>query len=164
MLWKSRENDVCRENRERAMCVAISVDVTLKGFKGFAKEDEEAPMSELEMFFREWMVDCDKELDILDFWRSHEYRYPILSRMARDILLIPISTVALESTFSIRGKVINMSCSSLTPDNAETIILTRDWLYSRGVEDFVDKEELAEDIAQAERVGRTSSSVSSCSV
>ncbi|XP_057981281.1 zinc finger BED domain-containing protein DAYSLEEPER-like [Malania oleifera] len=144
--------------------IATLVNVTLKGFKAFTKEDEEAPMSELEIFFRERMVDCDKELDILDFWRSHEYRYSILSRMTRDILSIPISTIASESTFSIRGKVINMSRSSLTSDNAETIILTRDWLYSRGVEDFVDKEELAEDIAQVERASCTSSSVSFCSV
>ncbi|XP_057971353.1 zinc finger BED domain-containing protein DAYSLEEPER-like isoform X2 [Malania oleifera] len=60
-------------DRGHMTLIATSVDVTLKGFKAFAKEDEEAPMSELEMFFKKRMVDCDKELDILDFWRSHEY-------------------------------------------------------------------------------------------
>ncbi|XP_057973307.1 zinc finger BED domain-containing protein RICESLEEPER 1-like [Malania oleifera] len=108
MSWKDRVNDIQREmhslfdeyvkhhspstskkmpsfeatishDRGHMTPIATSVDMTLKGFKAFAKEDEEAPMSELEMFFRERMVDCDKELDILDFWRIHEYRYPILS-------------------------------------------------------------------------------------
>ncbi|XP_057948251.1 zinc finger BED domain-containing protein DAYSLEEPER-like [Malania oleifera] len=145
MSWKDRLNDIQHEMHSlfdehvkhhspstSKKMLPLKQLLVMIGFKTFAKEDEEALM------------------------------YLILSRMARDILSIPTSTVASESTFSIGGKVISMSRSFFTPDNAETIILTRDWLYSR--EDFVDKEELVEDIAQAERAGRTPSSVSSYSV
>ena len=50
--------------------------------------------------------------------------------MARDILSIPISMVALESTFSVRGRVIDQFKSALKPDVVEALVCTRDWLYA----------------------------------
>ena len=74
-------------------------------------------------------LDSNVDLNILEFWKVHELRYPIVAAMARDILSIPISTVALESTFSIGGRVIDQYRSSLKPDIAEALVCTRDWLY-----------------------------------
>jgi len=38
----------------------------------------------------------------LDFWKK-DFKYPILRMIARDILAIPVSTVASESAFSMGG-------------------------------------------------------------
>ena len=38
-----------------------------------------------------------KDFDILDWWKVHEAQYPLLARMARDILAVPATTVASES-------------------------------------------------------------------
>jgi hypothetical protein len=69
--------------------------------------------------------------DILSFWKGNEFRYPEVAVMARDILSIPISTVASESTFSTGGRVIDQYRSSLKPDIVEVLVCTKDWLYGQ---------------------------------
>jgi hypothetical protein len=68
-------------------------------------------------------------LTILSFWKGNQFRYLEVAAMARDILSIPISTVASESTFSIGGRMIDQYRSSLKSDIVETLVCTRDWLY-----------------------------------
>ncbi|KAL5539629.1 hypothetical protein UlMin_042315 [Ulmus minor] len=67
--------------------------------------------------------------DVLTFWKSHQYRYPELTAMARDVLSIPVSTVTSEAAFSVGARVLDQYHSSLKPENVEAIICTRDWLY-----------------------------------
>ena len=71
--------------------------------------------------------------NILDYWKTHEIRYPIVARMARDILAIPISTVASESAFSVGGRVLDAYRSSLKPTTVEAIICLRDWVFGEGL-------------------------------
>jgi len=75
------------------------------------------------------MNDAKGNFDILSYWKVNEFRYPIVVAMARDILSIPISTIASESTFNVGGRVTNQYKSLLKPDIVEALICTRDWLY-----------------------------------
>ncbi|TMW87501.1 hypothetical protein EJD97_019882, partial [Solanum chilense] len=68
------------------------------------------------------------DLDVLTNWKENKRRYPELSLMARDVLSIPITTVASESTFSIGGRIIGKYTSSILPANAEAKLCTKDWL------------------------------------
>ncbi|GAU44167.1 hypothetical protein TSUD_377670 [Trifolium subterraneum] len=54
--------------------------------------------------------------------------YPVLSIMVRDILAIPVSTVASESAFSTGGRVIETFRSSLKPEMTEALICAQQWL------------------------------------
>ena len=49
-------------------------------------------------------------------------KYTILSKMAADILAIPISTVTSESTFSAGGRVIDEFRSRLNEESVEALI------------------------------------------
>ena len=68
-------------------------------------------------------------MDILAFWKANQFRYPQLASMARDVLSIPISTVASESAFSMGGRIIDQYRSSLKPEVAEALLCTKDWLF-----------------------------------
>ncbi|KAJ9544901.1 hypothetical protein OSB04_024608 [Centaurea solstitialis] len=63
--------------------------------------------SELEVYLIESTINDTVDFDILGWWKVESERFPILSKVARDILAVPISTVASESTFST-GELTNM--------------------------------------------------------
>ncbi|KAJ9565547.1 hypothetical protein OSB04_001513, partial [Centaurea solstitialis] len=48
-----------------------------------------------------------KDFDILSWWKQNAIHYPIVSRMAKDILAIQIPTAASESAFSKRRRVLD---------------------------------------------------------
>ncbi|XP_031106232.1 zinc finger BED domain-containing protein RICESLEEPER 2-like [Ipomoea triloba] len=64
----------------------------------------------------------------LDWWKMNRLQYPILSRMAVDILAIPVSTVASEATFSAGTRVIDSYRASLLPETAQALLCGGDWL------------------------------------
>ncbi|XP_057734193.1 zinc finger BED domain-containing protein RICESLEEPER 1-like [Arachis stenosperma] len=79
--------------------------------------------------------DCFEDLDVLEWWKLYESRYPKLSIMAHDLLSILITKVASESAFSIGAHLINKYRSRMLPENVEAVICTRNW--NKG---FVDGE------------------------
>lgn len=72
--------------------------------------------------------DVDDNLDVLAWWKMNVHRFPTLAAMARDVLAVPISTVASESAFSTGGRVLDSFRSSLTPRMAQALICAQDWL------------------------------------
>ncbi|XP_050216467.1 zinc finger BED domain-containing protein RICESLEEPER 1-like isoform X2 [Mercurialis annua] len=99
--------------------------------------------SELEMYLNEDIMEDGDELDVLTWWKQNAQRFPVLSRLARDILAVPISTVASESAFSTGGRVLDCFRSSLTPKIVEALICTQDWLRASNspllVEECIDE-------------------------
>ncbi|KZV51617.1 hypothetical protein F511_24990 [Dorcoceras hygrometricum] len=76
----------------------------------------------------ETKIDRSVKLDVLAFWKAHQFRYPELAQMARDVLTVPISTVASESTFSVGGRILDQYRSAMKPEVVETLVCCRDWL------------------------------------
>ena len=56
--------------------------------------------SELEIYFEESTLPSASPFDIFSWWKTNQGKYPILTKIARDFLAIPVSTVAFESAFS----------------------------------------------------------------
>ncbi|KAG6387128.1 hypothetical protein SASPL_152313 [Salvia splendens] len=70
------------------------------------------------------------DFDILEWWKKYTVAFPIMPKMARDILAIPISSVASEAAFSMGGCVLSPFRSSLTPRVVEALLCAEDWLRS----------------------------------
>ncbi|CAN0898810.1 Zinc finger BED domain-containing protein RICESLEEPER 2 [Linum grandiflorum] len=77
---------------------------------------------------REQMDKSGKPFDVLGWWKGNEVKYSVLGAMAKDILVVPISTVASESCFSTGGRVLDDFRSSLTPQIIEALICAEVWL------------------------------------
>ncbi|CAL8176331.1 unnamed protein product [Prunus armeniaca] len=85
--------------------------------------------NELHKYLDEERLDRKQDIDVLSWWQMEHFHYPILSHLARDVLTIPISTVASESAFSIGGRVLDQYRSSLLPQTVQALLCTRDWLF-----------------------------------
>ncbi|XP_022683481.1 zinc finger BED domain-containing protein RICESLEEPER 2-like [Setaria italica] len=87
------------------------------------------PKSEFDIYFEEDCVEDIENFDILAWWKAHAEKFPILSVMARDFLAIPLSIVSSESAFSLGGRILGESRSSLTPEMLEALVCGKDWLF-----------------------------------
>ena len=67
------------------------------------------------------MPDEVQNFDIMKWWKYHESTFPILSKMARDLLTPPMSTVASESSFSIVANIIGDRRTTLTTKMLEAL-------------------------------------------
>ena len=53
-----------------------------------------------------------------------------MSQLAYDVLAMPISTVAYESSFSTGGRILDPFRSSLSPMMVEVLVCAQNWLRS----------------------------------
>lgn len=84
-------------------------------------EDSHENNSELEIYLMDKSEMQVKELDVLLWWKANTQKYPILSKLARDLLAVPVSTVSSESAFSTGGRILDSFRSSLLPKTVETL-------------------------------------------
>ncbi|XP_074375307.1 zinc finger BED domain-containing protein RICESLEEPER 2-like [Apium graveolens] len=91
---------------------------------------ENSRRSELEEYLKEGLFPMDKEVDfdILYWWKLNAPKFPVVARMAKDILAIPTSSVASENSFSKCRRIITDTRSSLNDDSVETLMCVKDWL------------------------------------
>ncbi|KAL2237480.1 UNVERIFIED_CONTAM: Zinc finger BED domain-containing protein RICESLEEPER 2, partial [Sesamum indicum] len=69
-----------------------------------------------------------EKFDILKWWKVNTQRFSILSKIARNILAVPVSTIASEAAFSTGGRVLDAFRSSLSPKIVQAIICAQDWI------------------------------------
>ncbi|KAK2403508.1 zinc finger BED domain-containing protein RICESLEEPER [Trifolium repens] len=117
-------------------------------FEKAMSQDPNLSKNEVDVYLTEPREKANPDFDILNWWKVNSNKYPILGLIARDILAMPISTVASESAFSTGGRVLNNYRSSLTPHTIEALICAQNWLRSSPLS--VDIEEHLEDLEKLE--------------
>lgn len=84
--------------------------------------------SELDQYLEESLLPREHEFDILGWWKLNKLKYPTLSRMASDILSIPVCTVGPDSVFDTELRKMDNYRNSLGPMTLEALICAKDWL------------------------------------
>ena len=80
---------------------------------------------ELNKYLRMNIDDAYKQLDPLPFWKEHQSKFPCLSLIARRLFSIPVTSAAVERSFSAAGLTITERRSSLDPSTVNDILLVR---------------------------------------
>nr|XP_027090278.1 zinc finger BED domain-containing protein RICESLEEPER 2-like [Coffea arabica] len=105
----SCQQDITSQNEKTTGTSSITSSTAKKNYiDDFYSLDEEedstCSKTELDSYLEEKIypgkADEEESFNVLDYWRTHATKFPILSMMARDILSIHVSSVASESAFS----------------------------------------------------------------
>ena len=72
-----------------------------------------------------------KKNDIMNWWKSHESIFLVLSKMTRNQLTPLVSIVASEIAFSIAANIIGDHKICLAPDMLEALTFLKDWKVGR---------------------------------
>ena len=89
----------------------------------------------------------NEDFEILEWWKKQQIKYPVLSIIARDVLIVLVSTVASEVAFSAGGRVVSKKLCNLSPEAIEAIICLKDWnLEDKRLHDHVREAALVTDI------------------
>ncbi|KAH9752797.1 zinc finger BED domain-containing protein RICESLEEPER 1 [Citrus sinensis] len=100
--------------------------------KVFVQNEGKRVVSEVERYLSDPVEDpSNLKLNVLLWRKVNGSKYPILEKIARDVLAVPVSTVASESAFSTGRRVIDEYRSSLTPCMVEALICTENWLQAK---------------------------------
>ncbi|KAI4355766.1 hypothetical protein L6164_004507 [Bauhinia variegata] len=125
-----------------------SLDASLFSVDGFSDFDvyiseftsNQQTKSELDQYLEESEVPDELEFDILSWWRLNGVKYPALSRMASDILSLPVSSLSADSVFDTDIRKMDSYRSSLSSLTLEALVCTKDWLQCESLSpiDFSD--------------------------
>uniref|UniRef100_A0A7N0V8U3 Transposase n=1 Tax=Kalanchoe fedtschenkoi TaxID=63787 RepID=A0A7N0V8U3_KALFE len=111
-----------------------SLGESLLGFSSWYKDAKLGRIrqmkTEMQIYLEEPLLtlDSNAKFEILDWWKLNASRFPMLSKIARDILAVPMTTVASEAVFSIGGRVVDDHRASLLPEIVGALITTQDWI------------------------------------
>ncbi|XP_074324123.1 zinc finger BED domain-containing protein RICESLEEPER 3-like [Apium graveolens] len=109
----------------------VFLDQEKKGKTSYVK-------SELDNYLEEEQLPRrSEEFDILAWWKTNGLKYTTLQAIAKDVLVVPMSTVASESTFSTSGQVLSNRKNSLSPKTLESLMCSQSWLTAMEGEDVL---------------------------
>ncbi|WVZ95394.1 hypothetical protein U9M48_041163 [Paspalum notatum var. saurae] len=83
--------------------------------------------TELDLYLEESVLPRTTNLDIISWWNVGAMKFPTLRKIARDIMAIPVTTVASESVFSTSWRIISPHRSRLAPKMVEALMCMQAW-------------------------------------
>ncbi|KAF7841239.1 zinc finger BED domain-containing protein RICESLEEPER 2-like [Senna tora] len=115
--------------------------------------------TDLDKYLETDAIDDAPSFDVLTWWRENATKYKVVSLIARDVLVMLVSTVASESAFSTGGRVLDVFRSSLSPKMTKALICTQNWLSptefnfnDRDFDQYEETDSIASDVSRESTV------------
>ncbi|XP_078149575.1 uncharacterized protein LOC144544904 isoform X2 [Carex rostrata] len=126
------------------------------------KFDRLSQIPELKKYLKGRVEEGDVNFDVLGWWKDNELVYPILSRMARDILAIPTSVSFTSETEPMKDILREIFCSTVDEEMSKVLVCCNNWLRATGnsmagIENIIERRHL--DQAFSEHSNRSNSCV-----
>jgi hypothetical protein len=88
--------------------------------------------SDLEKYLEEPLFPRNSDFDILNWWKVHTPKYPILSMMARNVLAVPMLNVSSEEDAfeTCQRRRVSETWRSLRPSTVQALMCAQDWIQS----------------------------------
>ncbi|PRQ39550.1 putative HAT dimerization domain, ribonuclease H-like domain-containing protein [Rosa chinensis] len=113
-----------------AGCVNHTFSV-VKNYEQFLQlSDQPAKKSDLHCYLEQPVLPWSQDFDALTWWCTAGARYPILSRMARDFLAIPVSVASSYEAFYTEARPADEHVVCLKPELMNALVCSRSW-YSK---------------------------------
>ncbi|KAH0687178.1 hypothetical protein KY284_017731 [Solanum tuberosum] len=136
-----------------APCSSASSSSSSKRFPGCEFWKQQVVMSheskrsansnELSMYLEQQYDIDESDFDLLAWWKGNTKKFPLLSRMARDVLAVPVSTIPLDKVFKQDEVQIWEKENLLGDESVERIECLKDWIRAerrmQGLEE-IDKD------------------------
>ena len=88
----------------------------------------------------------NEDFEILEWWKKQQIKYPVLSIITHDVLIVPVSTIASKAAFSAGGRVVGKKRCNLSPEAIEAVVCLKDWnLADKRLQDHVREAALMTD-------------------
>ena len=120
----------CGSSSTSTMDTNTSIPSSSNEFQSFLQSSSMEPSkSELLIYLDEKNESLqNKDFNLLQWWRLNAHRFPVVSKMAKNFLTIPVTSVSSESTFSTWGRVLDDYRSSLQPCMVEALVCASSWI------------------------------------
>ncbi|XP_057467703.1 zinc finger BED domain-containing protein DAYSLEEPER-like [Actinidia eriantha] len=95
----SKEEEVFDSEKEEDSQSGKMTPNHLQDYSAFAQSTSQSSKSDLDCYLEEPVIPWSEDFNLLKWWRDASPKYPVLSRMARDLLAIPISVVTADDAY-----------------------------------------------------------------
>lgn len=111
----------------KALSSSSSNLISIQGYQQFIQSQNWVVKSELEWYFKQPVLPWSEDFVVLNWWKTSSIQYPILSRMARDVLAIPMSLATSYDAFYTEPRPVDERLTSLNLKLANYLVCTRSW-------------------------------------
>jgi hAT family C-terminal dimerisation region len=89
------------------------------------------------------MLNENEDVDIMTLWKRNARVYPMLTMMARDVFVVPVSTVPSESCFSSANRILSDKRSKLGAHVFERLVCLKDLIDAEERNQYRDQPQLS---------------------